>query len=284
MLAAVALGFAASESVGARDRLLDDVVALEARTPDDPELVPGAGGVVVSLPVTVRNAGPRAVVLDGAAVAGSALADDAAAGRALGKGATTQLRLQRPLDCAAEEQAALVAPPPLTLTTGGRAVALRIDDGLREADELARRSCGLLPPGQALELAMTSARVRNGISRLAFEVRSTSAEPLELRELTPAVGLRVRLVDPASGEAVALPLVVPPGRRPASLPSAEPPPPALRLTAVVVIDDCGSPLPGSAFRDGPAFSLAVADPSGVDSAAFGDLGSVIGEMEAESCP
>lgn len=284
MLAAVALGFAASEAVGARDRP-ENVVALEARTPEDPELVPGAaGGVVVSLPVTVRNAGPRAVVLDGAAVTGSALADDAAAGRELGEGATTQLRLQRPLDCAAEQQAELAAPPPLTLTAGGRAVALRIDDGLREADALARRSCGLLPPGQALELAMISARVVNGIARLGFEVRSTSAEPLELRVLTPARGLRVRLVDPASGDTARLPLVVPPGRLPATLPSAELPSPALRLTAVVIIDDCGSPLPGSAFHGGPAFSLAVADSAGVDSVSFGDLGSVIGEMEAESCP
>jgi len=284
VLVALASGFVASEAVGGPDRP-DDVVALEADTTDEPELVPGAGGrVVLSLPVTVRNAGPRAVVLDSAAVSGTALADDAATGRALEAGASTQLRLQRRLDCANQEQAELAAPPPLTLTTAGRAVALRIDDGLREADVLARRACGLLPPAQALELEMNSARAVNGVGRLGFEVRSTSAEPLELRELTPARGLRVRLVDPASGQTVPLPLVVPPGRLPTTPPSAELPPAALRLTAVVLIDDCGSPLPGSAFRGGPPFSLAVADSSGVQSASFGELGSVLGEMEAESCP
>ena len=283
MLAAAALGFAVSQAVGGRDGL-DDVVALEAATPDDPELVPGAGGVVVSLPVAVRNAGSRDVVLSGASVRDSALADPAAAGRPVDGGATTQLLLQRPLDCAVEDGDELAAPPPLTLTVGGRDLALRIDRGLREADELARRSCGLLPPHEALELDMTRARVVDGIGRLVFEVASTSVQPLELRELTPARGLRVRLVDPGSGEELRLPLVVPPGRAPESLPSAEPPPPALRLTAVVVIDDCGSSLPGSAFRGGPAFSLAVADSSGVQSASFGELGSVLGEMEAESCP
>jgi hypothetical protein len=284
LLTAGALGFLASEAAVARNRPGDDVVALEARTPDDPELVRTAAGAAVSLPVVLRNAGTRGVVLAGAAVPGSALSDAAVTGRALEGGAVTQLRLQRALDCATEPAQELAAPAPLALTTSGERVAVRIDDGLREVDALARRSCGLLPPGQALELTMTRARVVNGIGRLGFEVRSTSAQPLEVRELTPAAGLRVRLVDPATGEPLALPLVVPPGRPAASLPSAAAPPPSLQLTAVVIIDDCGSPLPGSAFRGGPPFSLLVADSSRADDAAYGELGSVIAEMEAESCP
>ena len=289
VLAAAALGFAASEALSARDGSPDDVIALEAETPADPELLPtDGGGLAVSLAVAVRNAGAQDVVLDGASVPGLSLVDDAASGLLVSSGATRQLLLQREVECAAESPRRLTAPAPLTLTTTRateeRSVPLRIDQGLREVDELARRAGGRLTPGQALQLDMTSAQVVNGVSRLGFEVRNGSTEPLELRELLPAPGLRVRLLDRGTGEVLRLPLQLPPGLPSTGRPSAARPQPALQVTAVVLIDDCGSPLPGSAFRGGPPFSLAVAGASGVESASFGELGGLLGEMEAESCP
>lgn len=284
LVAAAVVGFAASEVALARGPQVDDRPVLELAQSDDAELVPAQDGLVVSLPVLLRNAGSSDVVVTSAEASGLQLrlAGDAE----LDAGERAEIRLERVVECGELTDRPLTAPPPVTLTTGSgaeeRTLDLRLDDGLREAHLAARTACGLLAPAEALQLEPTRVRVVDGIGRLSFDVRNGSTSALQIRDLLPADGVQVQLLD-GNGHPLALPVDLPAGRSPARTPSAEPPSEVRPWTAVFFLDDCGSPLPGSVFAGGSVFSLVVADDERVETAAFGSAGGILNEMGAETC-
>lgn len=284
LVAAAVLGFTASElslASGAEPR---STAVLDIAQADEPRLVPGSDGLAVSLPVRFRNAGAREVVVSGADVPGLPLT--VTGDVELDAGESTELGLERVIECGRLTDRPLTAPPPLTVTTrsGGEEQehVLRIDDGLRAAHTAARTACGLLPPAEALQLDPTRVRVVDGIGRLSFDVRNGSTSALQIRDLLPADGVQVQLLD-GTGAPLTLPLNLPPGRSAVGTPSAEPPTDVRRWTAVFFLDDCGSPLPGSVFAGGSVFSLVVADSTRVETAPFGSAGGILSEMGAETC-
>lgn len=284
LAAAAALGFAASEVALARSPQADVGPVLELVQSGDAELVPAAGGLAISLPVLLRNAGASDLVVVGADAAGLQLT--LAGDVELGAGERSELRLERVVACAALTDRPLTAPPPVTVTTRSngeeQVLALRLDDGLRAAHTAARTACGRLAPSEALDLDPTRVRVVDGIGRLSFDVRNGSTSALQIRDLLPADGVQVQLLD-GTGEPVVLPVDLPPGRTAAAGPSAERVGQTRRWTAVFFLDDCGSPLPGSVFAGGSVFSLVVADGERVETASFGNAGGILSEMGAETC-
>lgn len=283
LLVAAVLGAATSEAVRGTDPPAPDadVLSLEVDGTDvEPEVATTGGAVSLLLPVVVRNAGPTDVVLQSAELSGTALRDDSLDGRVVAAGKRDRLVLRRSVDCRQESgDAALTGPLRVVAAAGGneQQIDLRLDDAARRASELAQATCGAVPPSRALDLDVTRGSSDHGVGRLDIDVRNRSVRPLQVRELVPAPGLRVRLVRPESDEEVTFPLDLPvggPGFRE----------PVLQLRAVLVIDDCGSPLPGSAFPGGPIFELVVADDERVERVPFGVASRVISSMEAESCP
>lgn len=284
LVAAAVLGFAASEVALARGLQGDDRPVLELAQSDDVELVPTQGGLAVSVPVLLRNAGGVDVAVVDADVAGVQLT--LAGDGELASGERGELRLERAVECGRLTDRPLTAPPPVSLTTAAgsreRTLELRLDDGLREAHLVARTACGLLAPAEALQLEPTRVRVVDGIGRLSFDVRNGSASALQIRDLLPADGVQVQLLD-GNGDPLALPVDLPPGRSATRAPSVEPPSEVRRWTAVFFLDDCGSPAPGSVFTGGSVFSLVVADSTRVETAPFGNAGGILDEMGAETC-
>lgn len=164
---------------------------------------------VLSRAIGLRNSGPRPVVVESAVVDGLRLLEPVE----VAPGREERLRLVQRVPCRPDPA---VADVRLDLRLGlrtGAGLEQRVlplaQDVLAYAGE-ARRVCGLVPAGEAVQLyAVLGAQPVDGALDVPVRVSSSGARPARIVSLRAGSGMSVELLDP-QGRRVPLPLEVEP--------------------------------------------------------------------------
>ncbi len=165
---------------------------------------------VLSRALGLRNSGPRPVVVASAAVDGLRLVGGPVE---IAPGQEERLLLQQRLPCSPEPGSASTGLAVLFgIRTGAGMQELErlLDEELTAYGEDARRACGLVPPGEAVQLfSEPGGPPVDGVLDVPLSIANFGARTTQLLDLQAGNGLTAELLDDTGGR-VSLPLEIGP--------------------------------------------------------------------------
>lgn len=265
---AAAVGFALATGVAElRTTTLEEsagaALSLVARV--DEGVRPGITGTgddrrALTLPLVVRNTGPRPVALERLELLDTPYRSDDLSGLHVAAGTETTIVLLRGIDCSRLESTA--APGALrvhaTTSAGRRSVNLRMPTVVMQfQDEQVRAACGKADPDDALYVQDARDSLDGMTLAVDLTLRNGSSRPLSVARVATAAGLRVAGLTSRAGTPLALPLPLETG-------DFDPPVdpffgggPATELSVRLAVEDCDRFRPASSYDGEPAVQLWV---------------------------
>lgn len=305
----VAIALAAAVGFGAATLLADvrtdtlgesdaGTLSLEVRVTEDwgdGRLSRGTdGGLVRALSVYVRNTGPREIALEGVWLEGTDWRSEDATGRRVAARRSAYVVLVRPVDCDRLPEESPEGPGPAP-TAVVRAVT---DAGVREqrvpaaadgwvlSSEPDRRSCGVVPPDEAVQAGVFETRSFPAGADLDAQLGNVSRYVVEVTGVQAPPGVQVQVLDESGSTPLPLPLrlagVDVPGPR---SPFAEVQYPSLEVTLRVTIADCALLAPTRSILDrGQAqIALEVESELGAGTTHLHDAEGIVTRLREEGC-
>lgn len=178
------------------------------------------GRLVRTVPLTVRNTGPREIALDRVWLDGTEWRSEDASGRRLAPRGRARVVLLRPIDCDRLPEPARDGPGPAPSAVV-RAVT---DAGVREhratavvdawtlSGEPDRRACGVLPAEEAVVSQELGERVVGQGVDVGVQLGNASRYDVEVTGVTVPAGTAVQVLDEAGLAPLPLPLRLPAGQ------------------------------------------------------------------------
>ena len=245
----------------------------------------GTQEAVLSRALGLRNTGPRPVVVESVAVDGLRLVGGPVE---VAPGQEERLLVQQRLPCSPEPgstSTGLAVQLGVRTGAGTREQELLLDQEMTAYGEDARRACGIVPPGEAVQLfSEPGGRAVDGVLDVPLRIGSFGARTTRLLDLQAGNGLTAELLDD-TGRRVDLPLEIEP-RLPNGSMLEQPFRLRLRVVDCTRVDasDSQSYEPGSAFT----LSYVVADDtepegSGGTTTVLYDANPVR-DLVADACP
>lgn len=245
----------------------------------------GTQEAVLSRALGLRNTGPRPVVVESVAVDGLRLVGGEVE---VAPGQEERLLVQHRLPCSpapAATSASLSVLLGVRTGAGTREQALLLDPEMTAYGEDARRACGIVPPGEAVQLfSEPGGRAVDGVLDVSLRIASFGARTTRLLDLQAGNGRTAELLDD-TGRGVALPLEIEP-RLPDGGVVEQPFRLRLRVVDCAVVDASDS----QPYESGSAFTLSyvVADDSepegaGATTTVLYDANPVR-DLVADACP
>lgn len=220
----------------------------------------GDDGRALTMPVILRNTGPRPVALERIELLDTPYRSDDLSGRHVAAGGETTIVLLRSIDCARLESPP--APGALrvhaTTSAGERSVDVRMPTLVMQfQDDQVRAACGRADPDEALYVQDGRDSLDGSTMVVDLALRNGSSRPLAVERLVPATGLRMTSVTTRSGTPFTLPLLLEAG-------DFDPPVdpffgggPTTELSIRLAVEDCDRFEPPTSYDDEAAVTLWV---------------------------